>query len=532
MGERFPSAADVPARIGRHSVLGYLATGGMSEIFLGRDHPSGRPVVIKRILPHLARQGSFVAMFLDEARIGSLVHHPNVVEVHELGQVGTELFMVMEYLAGENASGLLRRLVGRNERLAYGLAAHIVAEACKGLHAAHELTDEKGHRIELVHRDVSPQNIFLTYDGAVKVLDFGIATAAHRLSRTATGELKGKFSYMSPEQCRGEALDLRSDVFSLGIVLYELSMQKRLFSRPNELLVLKAVCEDPITRPSREHADYPEILEDICMKALSRDKDKRYQTAKAMQDDLEAAVQLLLGRTDARMELAYHLERLFADRIEEKRKMLHDVRSGTEMPSLPSVEVDESVVVPQVSQYTKTPVSGIAPMPPPAPRTSRGIAAALALLAVLAIAAVVAIPRVIGDDATATPPAPPPPPIETAAVTPEPAPAPSPPPSGDPAPPTAPSEVVIRIESRPKGATVFVDGEDKGKAPVDLRLPVRDDTARLQLKSRGYGTLSQDLRLDRDQTLLLTLSKKKGGADKADKAEPKPERGKSFHRFN
>jgi eukaryotic-like serine/threonine-protein kinase len=526
MGERFPSAADVPARIGRHAVLGYLATGGMSEIFLGRDHASGRPVVIKRILPHLARQGSFVAMFFDEARIGSLVHHPNVVEVHELGQVGTDLFMVMEYLAGENASGLLRRLVGRRERLAFGLAAHIVAEACKGLHAAHELRDEKGNRLELVHRDVSPQNIFLTYDGGVKVLDFGIATAAHRISKTATGELKGKFSYMSPEQCKGEPLDVRSDVFSLGIVLYELSMQKRLFTRPNELLVLKAVCEDPITRPTREVPDYPEMLEDICMRALSRDKDKRYPNAKAMQDDLEAAVQMLLGPVDPRQELGKLLEHAFADRIDEKRRMLRDVRAGTEMPVLPSVEVDESVVVPQVSQYTATPVSQLVPPP----KKKRSKVGALAALAVLAIVGVIAVPKMLGGGAPAQP--------EVAAVPPEPTVITVPVPTPIPAPeiklPAPPTEVVIRIETRPKGATVIVDGDVKGKTPLDVKLPISDSaTAQLELKAHGYASLEQPLRLDRDQTLMLGLTKKgdKKGTAKSD-GKSDPAKGKGFHRFD
>jgi len=270
----------VPERIGRHEVLAFLANGGMSEIFLGRE-PSGQPVVIKRILPHLTRQRGFVTMFLDEARIGSLLHHPNVVEVHELGQVGHDLFMVMELLEGESAAGLVRRLISRRERLGYGLAAHLVAEACAGLQAAHELRDEHGQPLGLVHRDVSPQNVFVTYGGVVKVLDFGIATATHRLTHTATGQLKGKFAYMSPEQCRGEKLDARSDIFSMGVVLHELLTQRRLFARANELLVLKAVCEDPLPRPSRDEPDCPPFLEDICLRALARDPAQRFASARA-----------------------------------------------------------------------------------------------------------------------------------------------------------------------------------------------------------------------------------------------------------
>ncbi|KAB2897212.1 MAG: serine/threonine protein kinase, partial [Kofleriaceae bacterium] len=336
MAEGAIGVTDVPPRIGRHQVLGFLATGGMSELYLGRE-PSGRVVVIKRILPHLSRQSAFVSMFVDEARIGSLIRHKNVVEVFELGQVGTDLFMVMELLEGENTASLIRRMVHRDERLAYGLAAHLVAEACEGLHAAHELRDEHGQRLNLVHRDVSPQNVFVTYDGAVKVLDFGIAAGSHRLAHTATGQLKGKFSYMSPEQCRGEPLDLRSDVFSLGVVLYELTTQRRLFARTNELLVLKAVCEEPIARPSRELRDYPPFLEDICMRALARDRSERYPSARAMRDDLIAATQFLLGNVDPTQLLADEMHRVFAERIEKKQSMLRHVRAGTDPGELPSM---------------------------------------------------------------------------------------------------------------------------------------------------------------------------------------------------
>src|SRR6476469_4390234 len=268
-------AAPLPSRIGRHSVVGYIATGGMAELFLAKE-PTGRPVVIKRILPHLARQTSFVSMFIDEARIGSRAKHPNLVEVHELGQVGTDLFLVMEYLVGENLAGLVRRLTRRQERMAYGLCAYIIAEVCDGLHAAHELTDEAGNPLQLVHRDVSPQNVFVTYGGDVKLLDFGVATAAQRLTQTASGELKGKYAYMSPEQCKGEPLDRRSDIFSLGIVFYELTTLRRLFKRSNELQVMRAITEEPIPRPTRERPDYPPCLEQVLMRSLARDREERY----------------------------------------------------------------------------------------------------------------------------------------------------------------------------------------------------------------------------------------------------------------
>jgi eukaryotic-like serine/threonine-protein kinase len=230
--------------LGRYEVVGHLASGGMAEVLLGRvrgPHGFERAVVLKRILPHLARMSSFVDMFLDEARIIARIHHPNVVQVHELGTEGGELFMAMEYLAGESVSSLVRRLATRNAKLDHALAAFIVAEACAGLHAAHELKTDDGALLHIVHRDVSPQNIFITFDGAVKVIDFGIAKSADRVARTEAGQLKGKLDFMSPEQCKSEPLDRRTDVFALGIVLYELLTQRRLFKRPSPAGTIKAI---------------------------------------------------------------------------------------------------------------------------------------------------------------------------------------------------------------------------------------------------------------------------------------------------
>ncbi len=470
MAEGVARAAELPAKIGRHVVVGYLADGGMAEIFLGKE-PDGRPVVIKRILPHLARQSSFVAMFIDEARIGSQVHHPNVVEVHELGQVGNDLFLVMEYLAGESASGLLRRLVARGERLPLPLAAHIIAEACAGLHAAHALCDERGNPLDLVHRDVSPQNLFITYDGDVKVLDFGIATAAHRLTRTATGQVKGKFSYMSPEQCRGEYLDLRSDIFSLGVVLYELTTQRRLFKRPNELMVLKAVTEQPIPRPRRELPDYPPVLEAICMKALARDRELRHASALELRDELHRAIGMLGFRDDPRAALAQLMAELFPERIAEKRQMIGCIRAGTDHFVLPAAEVDESVELLQVEEHSATPVP-TAPGPAPVHRSRWPLA--LGALVVLAGAGGAAWYFARGDG-IATPVAAP-----------------------------APTGFAIDITSQPSGAAVYVDGEAVGTTPHHLALAA-PRTLVIKLELAGYAPVEQHLTLDHAQSVLVPM---------------------------
>src|SRR6266545_3641724 len=285
----------LPGRMGRYEILGRLARGGMAEILLGRvlgPHAFKRPVAIKRILPHLAREGAFVDMFVREAEIAASIQHARVVQVHELASSRGEYFLAMEYVEGESLGGLMRRLWLRREPLDRMLAAHIIAEACAGLHAAHELVDPAGDGREIIHRDVSPQNIMVTYAGEVKILDFGIAKDVNSAC-TRSGHIKGKCEYMSPEQCRGEPLDRRSDIFSLGIVLYELTTLRRLFKRSNELQVMKAITEEPIPRPSRETPDYPPALEEICVRALARDPEHRYATAAEMREDLLRAMQTM-----------------------------------------------------------------------------------------------------------------------------------------------------------------------------------------------------------------------------------------------
>ena len=355
----------VPRQIGRYEIVGPLASGGMAEILLARlAGPSGfmRPVVIKRILPHLAQKKDFVDMFLDEARIVAGIRHPNVVQVTELGHEGGELFLAMEYLEGESTSGLMRRLQARGERLDLTLAAYIVAEACAGVHAAHELTDENGKKLNIVHRDVSPHNVFIGYKGAIKVLDFGIATAADRIAQTEAGQFKGKLEYASPEQCKGAVLDRRSDIFALGTILWELTTGKRLFKRANALDMQRAICEQPIPAPGAVAVDfpYPEELAAITMKAIARKRRERYQTALELRHDLLVALRKLSVRVAPEEDLAVVMNRLFEDRIEEKAEMLRRVKAGASVPKLPIGEADEQVEIPVAVnvEYTSAPPDG------------------------------------------------------------------------------------------------------------------------------------------------------------------------------
>jgi eukaryotic-like serine/threonine-protein kinase len=501
--------APLPSRIGRHQVVGYIATGGMAELFLGKE-PTGRPVVIKRILPHLARQTTFVSMFIDEARIGSRAMHPNLVEVYELGQVGIDLFLVMEYLVGENLAGLVRRLTKRQERISYGLCAYIIAEVCDGLHFAHELKDdESGEPLELVHRDVSPQNVFVTYGGDVKLLDFGVATASQRLTQTASGEVKGKYAYMSPEQCKGEPLDRRSDIFSLGIVLYELTTLRRLFKRSNELQVMRAITEEPIPRPTRELPDYPPALEAICVRALARDPDQRYSTAAEMREDLIKVMQMLGSDGDPHEAIASKFARIFSDRMMQKRELLERVRRGGDLSELLAPEVDEQVDVPIVNAGESTPLSNVRKTSEPTRKHRKRSYAFLVafLLASIGGAGVGAYLRMRGHAAPKheklavvplpTPPAIDAPHIEMAVESVEEVP-----------PPAAVDEyIVISVETDPDGVKVNVDGEPRGATPLDVRIKKREQPVKIELAQTGFDTHKLDVVADRDQRLYFALMK-------------------------
>jgi serine/threonine-protein kinase len=239
-------------------------------------------------------------------------------------------------------------LIARGEVLEPEIAAYVVAEACSGLHAAHELRGDDGESLGVVHRDISPQNLFVTFAGGVKILDFGIAKAEDRVTRTETGELKGKLDYMSPEQCLSKEIDRRSDVFSLGVVLYELLTLRRLYKRATPLATLKAISEEPVVPPSRLTAACPKALDSICLRALARDPAERYATAADMRRDLLTAMRASAGEGVPEERLAETMLRIFADRKQEKEEMLRRVREGDRPAGLPSAETDDSVEIPVV----------------------------------------------------------------------------------------------------------------------------------------------------------------------------------------
>jgi serine/threonine-protein kinase len=343
-------AGETSSKIGRYEVVGKLTTGGMAEIFLGRlTGPRGfeKPVVIKRILGHLTSP-TFSEMFLDEARIVAEIRHPNVVQVFDFGEEGGQLFMAMEYLEGESLGGILRRLWATGKSLDPAAAALIAAGACAGLHAAHELKDRQGRPLGLVHRDVSPSNLFVTYDGHVKLIDFGVAKAQGGEQRTAVGQVRGKSAYMSPEQALAHLIDRRSDIFSLGIVLFEMCTMRRLFQRENPLLVYRAICEEPIPAMRDARNGVPPELDRIGRRALERARDARYATAQEMRYELLAAARKLTS-IEPEEVIASTMRELFADRIAQKHALRLGLLQGERLEELPEAETDLGATIPSLA---------------------------------------------------------------------------------------------------------------------------------------------------------------------------------------
>ena len=309
--------------LGKYELLATIGTGGMASVILARQRgPAGfeKVVVVKVVHPHMAQDQIAVNMLLDEAKVASQIDHQNVVHTYELGEAAGTFYIVMEYLAGESLAQVIK--AGRSGvQPAFDpyLAARIVADAASGLHFAHELKDFSGTPLEVVHRDVSPGNIVVLYNGAVKVVDFGIAKAHGRVTSTQDGELKGKYGYMSPEQIKNEPMDRRSDVFSLGVVLWEALTQKRLFQADNVAAILMQILGGERLPPSHLRPGVPPALDAITLTALHPDPRARFQSADDMKKALEDAIwQTRYGAS----EISAHMTALFADRMEQRRVLL------------------------------------------------------------------------------------------------------------------------------------------------------------------------------------------------------------------
>jgi serine/threonine protein kinase len=330
-----PSLADVPIdgasphMLGKYELIRRLATGGMAELFLARASAMAgfeKLVVLKRILPAHAESEDFIRMFLAEARLAATLHHPNIVQVYDIGEQRGTYFFTMEYVQGQDLRRIVRAARRSNRALPLEHILHIIMGIAAGLNHAHEKVGHDGLPLGIVHRDVSPSNVLVTYEGSVKIVDFGIAKAATAQTATIAGTLKGKIPYMSPEQCRGESVDRRSDIFSIGTLLWELTTGKRLFAGDNEFATLNRVAQGDVPLPSSVRPDYPPELEQIVMKALQADPDQRYSTALDLQVDLEDfAREARLPVSSARM--AKFMRELFIEEMEQAARELQEDRS-------------------------------------------------------------------------------------------------------------------------------------------------------------------------------------------------------------
>jgi serine/threonine protein kinase len=533
------------SRLGKYEILKKLATGGMAEIFLARVQ--GLPgfqkmVVIKRILPQLSTKTDFVEMFLDEARIAATLQHPNVVQMYDVGVVDGNYFIAMEYLHGEDVRSIMKarfKQAPTEQRMPLEHALNIIIGVCSGLHYAHEKVGFDGKPLNIVHRDCTPQNIIVTYEGGVKLLDFGIAKASNRFGETRFGTLKGKVPYMSPEQCRGEPLDRRSDIFSLGIMLYELTLGKRLYKGASDFEVLKQIVEGRITPPHEIDPHYNPTLETIVMRALEKERDKRFQTAREMQAELETLVRESRFYVSP-IALQQFMEQVFGQKIEAWRdaqahgKSLGDHLQEVVMEASPEDGFEDSVRAPldpeeraaeeraqaerlALRQAIHSSQEGLQ-LPPLG--TSTGVVPGRGGSSVsleefipqrriwpwaLLCAGLIATGAVGMFKLTAKPqPAPPLPPVVTA---------PQPVPKVEPPPPKV-AVAIARVKTTPPGATLYVDGKklpSLSPTTIDALEAGREHVLLAQVD--GYDDAIEKFTLQPSEVraLALTLAKPEAG---------------------
>ena len=561
----------VPTAIGKYRLLAELGHGGMARVFLAVAHgPSGfsKLVVLKMIRVHLADDPDTLEMFLDEARLAGRLNHPNVVHTLEVVEEDGRYLMVMEYLEGQSLASILRR--GRQEHnpLSLGLHMRVLIEAMQGLHYAHELKDFDGTTLNLVHRDVSPQNIFVTYDGQIKVLDFGIAKAITSSSETKAGVIKGKIAYMAPEQFLGEKLDRRVDIYGMGAVLWQACTGQRLWKGVPDGQVIHRVIRGEIPLPSSVNADVPPELERITLRALARERGDRYPDALALHDDLDRFVESTSGKVTGR-DVGANVATMFADVRAEITSTIEAQLSKaqhydtaafdrTAIPAILSTTMPGGVMSPESSGQHRQPpsiapgvrvLSSVAdgevisgstrsnvgaltnsiPSGMDAPQAKRKpwvpIVAVLALLGGFA-AALWVVPSVraafTGETPTGTATV-----IATASAVPEP---PLPPSETASAPvaPDPPAEVVIRIETSPKSAHIYFDDVELATNPATRHVPRGAEVHKIRAESKGYEPRTVEVNSDKDVVVTVELDRIASGgsayvaARNNDKKDDKP----------
>ncbi len=462
-------------QFGKYTLVERLGRGGMAEVWKARiSGPAGfqRTLVIKRILPHLVEDEHFKQMFVAEARLSARLNHANIVQVFELGDVDGEFYLAMEYVRGRDLVNLVRAQLFKGVPPP-GLGAFVVREVCRALAYAHALADDNGTPLRLIHRDVSPSNVMISVDGAVKLLDFGIAKALAEANenRTVTGTLKGKFGYMSPEQVEGKEVDHRSDLFAAGVCLHEVLTGKRLFKGASDLQTIAMVRDAKVEPPSLFNPAVPPELDAVVLKALARAPDERWRSCDEMAVALDEVVH----------SLKWGAERLAT----LQRDLFPDEPSNSSVVHLSSL-VDTEVPPP----FHELGVGTLRMMRwrRPAMWASGVLAVAIVLVLIVAGTSRKSAPKVVAVPAVSAPPA-----VATA-----------------PAAPVVSSSVTVHVVTTPAGAEVFLEGDAaaRGRTPLTLSLPrSATESVHVTVRLRGYDPQTSDLLPDSDSRLQINLSR-------------------------
>ncbi|MBM4780278.1 MAG: protein kinase [Archangiaceae bacterium] len=489
---------------GRYELLRKIAAGGMGQVLLARKGAEGfeKLVVIKRILPHLVEDEEFFAMFIDEAKITMRLDHPNIARINEFGVENGVHFIEMEYVSGEDVRRMDKRARMANHPVPLGVILRVIADAAAGLDFAHKAKDSKGNPLGLVHRDVSPQNVLVGFDGSVKLLDFGVAKAAGRAQHTATGILKGKFPYMSPEQADGLDIDARSDVFALGIVLWELLTGKRLFKGENDLMTQRLVKACQVPPPSEVEPSLPKGLDAVVLKSLAKDVKDRYADAGAFRMALEDfAFKNSIPASNA--HLVEFMQGLYADRIakEADPRTLEEDSGLTDLDAggLPknaqgATTVDRSKQ--QGGQVFPAGDSRTEAVSNPAGRSRAGLWAGIGIVAVLLIGVVGYVVKGRGDE-TPKPVDPPVLPVKPPEL-----------PKVVEQPPQVVEYVTYALSSEPSEAEVELAGDKRGLTPIELKVEKNKLPVLLKVSRDGYEPFQTTLTDSTDPAVTVTLKKK------------------------
>ncbi|MBI4127031.1 MAG: serine/threonine protein kinase [Deltaproteobacteria bacterium] len=497
---------------GQYYLMEKIAQGGMAEIFKGLSydiHGLKRTVCIKKILPHIAASREFIDSLIDEAKIAVTLSHGNIAHTYDLGKVGDDYFIVMEYVEGKSISHIAKRAKTIGKPIPVPVACYLIAEVANGLDYIHRRTDESGTPLNIVHRDISPQNIVVSYAGTLKIIDFGIAIAAGRLGMTEVGILKGKFSYMSPEQARGETLDHRSDIFSLGVIMYELLTGTRLFKAEDNRETLRNVRRARVTAPSLLRSELPDDIDRITLRALQRDRRHRFPSATLFRDQLVKFLHTAYPDFQT-TDVAHYVRELFRDelaepKIDEDAKTPHLIIDATHsaLTGDRDAEPTHHAVAPvDLKEFLIEEPEEKSEPPPPEPvkddleedekttsHARRRWWGGLAIGAI--IGAGIAMFALRLREVPIAPPEPsPPPPV----AIPE-----APPPEKQEEPPRVITSTVT-LDSTPSGAVVYVDGEQTSwKTPATIR-DLKPGTHRLGLFVDNYRFWEKEVNLTGDET--------------------------------